>query len=206
MIWFSSDFHFFHKNIINLCNRPFSGIEDMHEFMIQEWNKRVKATEKIYVLGDFSFRGPDLSKSILDRLSGYKILILGNHDMAPHKALASGFNEVYENLIIEIGNKKKVLLSHFPYHPMLSFKRILNYEIDMKFSEDKVDMRYLHKRSVDDGCTWLLHGHVHNSWTQNGRQINVGVDVNKFKPISHEKILEMIKCGPQFIGKKSINN
>jgi calcineurin-like phosphoesterase family protein len=52
-----------------------------------------------------------------------------------------------------------------------------------------------------DGEMWLVHGHVHGAWRQNGRQINVGVDQWDFKLVSHEKILEMIKDGPKFEGK-----
>ena len=88
MIWFTSDPHYFHKNVIRLCNRPFENLHVMHEHMIQEWNKRVKPNEKVYVLGDFAFSGWTLTKKILDRLNGHKILILGNHDLAAHKMLA----------------------------------------------------------------------------------------------------------------------
>jgi calcineurin-like phosphoesterase family protein len=38
-------------------------------------------------------------------------------------------------------------------------------------------------RPVDNGLP-LIHGHVHNSWKVNGRQINVGVDVWDFTPVS----------------------
>ena len=73
--------------------------------------------------------------------------------------------------------------------------------IIVKYPYEKVDTRYMHKRMVDDGESWLLHGHVHGSWKQNERQINVGVDVWDFKPVSHEKILQMIEAGPAFEGK-----
>lgn len=183
-----------------MCNRPFSGLMEMHEYMIQEWNKRVKPNEKVYVLGDFAFSGWTLTKKILDRLQGHKILITGNHDVAAHKSLASGFQEVHENIYIEIGNKRKVFLSHFPFHPMTSYSNIEG-AVTVAYPWEKVDKRYMHKRIVDDGEMWLLHGHVHNAWRQNGRQINVGVDQWEFKPVSHEKILKMMDEGPKFEGK-----
>lgn len=209
-IWLTSDTHYFHKNVIRMCNRPFTNLHEMHEHMIQEWNKRIrKSNEKVYVLGDFAFSGWTLTKKILDRLNGHKILIWGNHDLAAHKMLAAGFQEVHENICIEIGNKKKIFLSHFPFHPMVSYDRpmptpenlnpepIIQYPAHWK----RVDTRYMHKRIVDDGKMWLIHGHVHGAWKQNDRQINVGVDVWDFKPVPHEKILQMIEAGPKFDGK-----
>lgn len=201
MIWFTSDPHYFHKNVIRLCKRPFNTLHEMHEHMIQEWNKRIHPSERVYVLGDFAFSGWTLTKQIVSRLNGYKILILGNHDLAAHKMLATGFQEVHENMYIEIGNKVKVYLSHYPFHPMIGYQKTNEGKVRQTYPYDKVDTRYMHKRMVDDGNTWLLHGHVHNAWTQNGKQINVGVDVWDFKPVPHEKILQMIEKGPKFDGK-----
>lgn len=209
MIWFSSDPHYFHKNVIRMCNRPFSGLKEMHEHMIDNWNRRVKPNEKVYMLGDFAFSGWTLTKKVVERLNGHKILILGNHDLAPHKMLMTGFQEVHENIYIDIGAQRRVYLSHFPFHPMVSYEKPPSLAYDhypepiIKYPEHwaKVDTRYMHKRIVDDGKMWLIHGHVHNAWKQNGRQINVGVDVWDFKPVPHEKILQIMDAGPKFEGK-----
>jgi len=174
----------------------------MHEHMIEEWNKRVrKSTDKIYVLGDFSFANGTMTRPILDRLNGHKILVLGNHDRHAKHMLDMGFQEVHENIFIEIGNKQKVFLSHFPFHPMVTYQKTNEDKVRTTYPYEKVDTRYMHKRIVDDGNMWLLHGHVHGAWKQNGRQINLGVDVWDFKPVPHEKILQMIEAGPQFEGK-----
>jgi calcineurin-like phosphoesterase family protein len=200
MIHFTSDNHFWHKNVIRLCNRPFAHLHDMHEHMIEEWNKRVrKATDKIYVLGDFSFANGTMTRPILNRLNGHKILVLGNHDRHAKHMLDMGFQEVHENHYIEIGNKQKIFLSHYPFHPMTSYTKDPG-GVSTEYPYDKVDKRYMHKRIVDDGEMWLLHGHVHTAWTQNDRQINVGVDKWDFKPVPHEKILQMIEAGPKFEG------
>ncbi len=196
MIWFTSDPHYWHKNIIRLSGRPFAHLHEMHEHLIQEWNKRVKPTEKVYVLGDFSFGSVGMTKGILDRLLGHKILIKGNHDMASHKMLAAGFQEVHENIFENIGNQR-VLLSHFPYHPMQRYHKNPDGSVIADDAAYVGDRRYLHKRIVDDGEHWLLHGHVHGHYKQRGREINVGVDVWDFKPVPHEKILNMIEDGEQ---------
>ena len=85
-IYFTSDHHFLHNNIIQYCNRPFSSVEEMNEYMIQKWNEKISDTDLIYYLGDFAIEKRDQEKAfinikkILERLKGQKILIAGNHD------------------------------------------------------------------------------------------------------------------------------
>jgi calcineurin-like phosphoesterase family protein len=206
MIWLSSDFHFFHKNVIKMCGRPFQNLHEMHETIISNWNDRVKSNENAYILGDVGMCGYSLLKHLIPRMNGNKILILGNHDKAAHRMLEVGFQEVKENIWIEIGNRQKIFLSHYPFHPMSSFQKFTDEDGQEKIkieylNNQYIDMRYMHKRMVNDGNSWLIHGHVHNAWIQNGKQINVGCDVWDFKPVSHEKILQMIERGPQLIYK-----
>lgn len=54
--------------------------------------------------------------------------------------------------------------------------------------------RYREERPADEG-RWLLHGHVHERWRQRGRQINVGVDVWDYAPVSLEAIEGVIRAG-----------
>lgn len=75
--FFTSDTHFGHRRIIELCLRPFSSVEEMDEALIANWNARVGRGDRVFHLGDFAFVPSD---PILDRLNGQKILILGNHD------------------------------------------------------------------------------------------------------------------------------
>jgi calcineurin-like phosphoesterase family protein len=54
-IWFTSDTHFSHNNIIRYCNRPFSNVEEMDEVLINNWNNKVKQNDDVYHLGDIIF-------------------------------------------------------------------------------------------------------------------------------------------------------
>lgn len=54
MIYFTSDHHFWHENIISYCKRPFASVEEMNEKMVQYWNDVVKDKDEVYYLGDFS--------------------------------------------------------------------------------------------------------------------------------------------------------
>ena len=78
-IFFTSDTHFFHTNIIKYCNRNFKSIEDMNEIFIQNWNSVINVNDEIYHLGDFGFGTIEKLLYIFSRLNGKKFLIKGNH-------------------------------------------------------------------------------------------------------------------------------
>jgi calcineurin-like phosphoesterase family protein len=176
MIWFTSDTHFYHKQVISYCNRPWSSMEEMHEGLIKNWNDRIRSNkELVYVLGDFCFASGPRLKEIVNRLNGQKILIRGNHDHTPRKMIEAGFYDVRENERMVLPNRREVYLSHFPY------------------LTGSKDQRYLYKRISDNGSTYLLHGHVHQEYTLSERQLNVGVDVWNWFPIHHEQIQHYIE-------------
>jgi len=77
-MWFTSDTHFGHTNIIHYCARPFANVEAMNEALIANWNERVRPGDIVYHLGDFCM-GTN-HEPILRRLNGQKWLIVGNHD------------------------------------------------------------------------------------------------------------------------------
>ena len=55
MIWFTSDTHFGHENMLRLCGRPWSTVGQMNEAMAANINSKVAADDELYILGDFSF-------------------------------------------------------------------------------------------------------------------------------------------------------
>ena len=52
MVFFTSDLHFGHGKIIDHCGRPFSSVEEMDRVMIENWNRRVRKNDKVYIVGD----------------------------------------------------------------------------------------------------------------------------------------------------------
>lgn len=107
-IFFTSDHHFGHSNIIKYCNRPFKNVDDMNESMIKNWNEVVKSGDTVYYVGDFCF-DPNPAK-FLYRLNGKKILIKGNHDGKPKKehgwSHICDYNEVKHE-------KQHIVLCHY---------------------------------------------------------------------------------------------
>lgn len=79
MIFFISDTHFGHKNIIKHCSRPYETVEEMDEGLIEKWNRKVGKIDTVYIIGDFVWNKSKVPY-YAERLKGKKILIAGNHD------------------------------------------------------------------------------------------------------------------------------
>lgn len=120
------DCHFYHKNIIRYCNRPwnsgvdFNGnlvvtdddVEQMNNALIENWNNVVSDNSIVYVNGDFCFGNIEKVKNIVSQLRGKKYIVLGNHDKHKIKDYYdAGFDKVYDKPIL-IYNF--ILLSHEP--------------------------------------------------------------------------------------------
>ena len=56
-VFFTSDTHFNHTNIIRFCSRPFKDVEHMNETLIANWNRVVGPDNIVFHLGDFCLGG-----------------------------------------------------------------------------------------------------------------------------------------------------
>lgn len=94
-VFFSSDHHFNHKNIIQFCNRPFKDVAEMNETMIANWNRVIQPTDTIYHLGDFGFG--DIGK-VLNRVNGKIHMVVGSHDKQiwDHKSRFVEIGRIFE--------------------------------------------------------------------------------------------------------------
>lgn len=113
-IWFTSDSHFCHKNIIKYCDRPFFDVEEMNLELIRRWNSVVAEDDVVYHLGDIYLGPADRAASLIHALNGRIILIRGNHDRHS-KAwyLDHGIDEMYPSLFLYT-HGKRILLTHEP--------------------------------------------------------------------------------------------
>ena len=183
-VFFTSDTHFYHSNIINFCGRPFKNVEGMNETLIANWNSVVGPDDIIFHLGDFCLGGSAEWTNILNRLNGKIYLIVGNHDI---KTLRQGYYSRFEHIAmqmhIEVG-KQKIYLNHCPF--------------------------LCYGGAYRD--TWQLFGHVHTSKQNTGidaprlhmlfpTQYDVGVDNNNFTPVSFEEVKRIIERQVEQFGK-----
>lgn len=111
--FFTADLHLFHANILELepVNRAFSSIDEMHQTIITNWNKDVRPSDTVFVLGDVMFH--DRGLEILRQLNGTKKLVRGNHDEKFSNAL---FSECFSQVTC-YRRIHHCLLSHIPVHP-----------------------------------------------------------------------------------------
>lgn len=80
-VWFISDPHFGHGNIIKYEQRPFIDTEHMDNVIIENYNSVVGENDIVFWLGDMFFCKTGRMEYISQRLSkGRNILIIGNHD------------------------------------------------------------------------------------------------------------------------------
>lgn len=112
--WFASDHHFFHRNIIGFCHRPFASTDEMHEKMIADHNNVVGKEDRVWFVGDFSFGEPEQTAWVLSRLHGQKFLIKGNHDHMRRINGAKGYSDIFHYKELKFGDDH-VILSHFPF-------------------------------------------------------------------------------------------
>lgn len=174
-IFFTSDSHFNHNNIIRYCNRPFNNIDEMNEILIQNWNSVVKEDSIVFHLGDFAFCGSHKANEILSRLNGRIILIKGNHDNFQDSIL-NKFEGVYQQLHIEIGNKS-IYLNHYPF---LTYSGIYRKNpVIQLFGHEHINKLYLNKDI--SRLNLLLPS-----------QYDVGVDLNNYTPISWKEVSKKI--------------
>ena len=188
--WFTADLHLGHRNIIDYCERPFAGVDEMNRALVENWNATVGDDDTVWVVGDFAMGKIAETLPIAGELAGHKILLAGNHDRCwvgngrraegwTERYLDAGFAEVVQGTAeVPIGGRS-VLLCHFPY-------RGDSHDHD----------RFVDERPVDTG-QWLVHGHVHEKWAQHGRMINVGVDVTGFHPLGDHEVAALIDAGPR---------
>ena len=54
-LFFTSDTHFGHTNILKYCNRPFTNIQEHDEEIVKRWNEVVPEDGIVFHLGDIGF-------------------------------------------------------------------------------------------------------------------------------------------------------
>ena len=183
MIWFTSDWHLFHENILKSCKRPFKNVQEMGEKLLRNYNELVGDDDTVYFLGDLTMRGPTqvepVRRSAL-QMKGRKHYVMGNHDrLKVWSYLKMGFASVHTGIVhsrfVSDGAVVDICCQHDP--------------------ADKIPF---------PDCGFMLCGHVHNLWQARKGTVNVGVDVWDFKPVRYEMLLETLPVGADGQAEKLI--
>ena len=174
MIYFTSDLHLGHKNIVDLCKRPFADVDAMDAVLIDNWNRKVKKNDIVYLTGDVVWDKKKVAY-YMEQLSGKKILVAGNHDSTwiKREECKKYFEEIVLYLEVHL-NGHPITMCHYP---------MLEWRSSREESKRKLG--------------YLIHGHIHNRIADEYRQLflqfnalNAGVDVNDFAPVTFDELVE----------------
>lgn len=183
-VWFISDFHLYHKNVIKYDNRPFvdenggPDLEAMHQAILDGWNKVVKPKDVVFYLGDLCFNKFELAKEFVKQLNGEIHFVMGNHDEYKDIVKIGRFKTVSDLVDLNIIGDKKNKNMHFilMHYPIYSWNR------------------------KHHGTTHL-HGHCHGNLHHGesadyyiGKKVmDVGCNLIDYTPISYLEIIEKFK-------------
>jgi len=181
MIWFTSDNHFSHANILGYCDRPFANVEEMDQAMIDNWNEVVGDDDVIYHLGDFTL-GHDAEK-YFNRLNG-RIHILGTWWHHDKRWIAKTRGRVFD-----FGNTNILSASEHPVKllPPLYLVKSSNVPPITLSHYPMAHWEQSHRGA------WCLHGHSHGTYKADGLIMDVGVDANNFYPVSIIQVAAQMK-------------
>ena len=175
MMWFTADLHLGDTNILHDMDRPFDSVEEMNRKVIDAVNECVAADDRLYILGDFTYRLPLADAVRLrERIECKNVtLIRGNHDGDWEDPDAPRiWDEVRDYLEVTPGYAKghRLVMSHYP---MLSWNGKARGAI-------------------------MLHGHIHSRGDRtNARnrdrerpiyRYDVGLDANEYTYVYSHKV------------------
>ena len=119
--FFVADLHFSHASVLyfhperrEACGVTLeklqadkkAAVEKHDEWLIDLWNKTVKKSDIVYILGDFCLGSKKRTEEILMRLKGKKFLVRGNHDQS-----CRGLDRYFE----WVGDIKEIKFTHNQY-------------------------------------------------------------------------------------------
>lgn len=164
-VFFASDMHFDHFNIIRYCNRPFRNINEMNRSLVNNWNNIIGRRDTVYYLGDMAHgRGSRSIDYWLDNLNGKIRFIRGNHD----KDVITKADVIHDHTLIKY-NGYEFLLMHDPCRPANYNGWIIHGD---KHNNDTEKYPFIH---------------------YGNKTINVCMEMINYKPIILDKIIDKIE-------------
>ncbi len=171
-IFFTSDLHFGHVNIIRYSHRPFDHVQQMDDTLIANLNAVVGAEDTLYFLGDFCM-GVEREHWV-ERCRAYRerivcrniVLIWGNHDKRTDPGFTDLFSAAYDLHEMVLG-EQRLVLCHYP----------------------------LRTWNQSHHGSWHLHGHEHGQLAEDPQSLSfdVGVDCWNYRPLSWEQVQELMR-------------
>jgi len=184
----------------------FQRAEQNNKILIRNNNSRVKPEDTVVCVGDFSCRGGERGvqglhvapAEILSQLNGKYIIVGGNHDDN------NGVKVQCEFMMVEMG-RYRVGVQHRPLYDKTAYERWLSQPLGVREAAPWRDKMYpmererqnYHTEYCRKVCDFMIVGHVHNNWKTRCIagvwHVNVGVDVNRYMPISDQEVIRIFE-------------
>jgi calcineurin-like phosphoesterase family protein len=185
-IFFISDLHIGHSNVIKFDERPFKDINEMHSELIERWNSVVGEDDIVFNLGDLFYK-TDLktAKWFVSQLNGKIYHIMGNHDKMGDMVALNRFEKIFGDstglggATIQVQDSdsnrgyQDIVMCHYP---ILSWNK-------------------------SHHSSWHLHGHTHHSlsknpdmkWFYERKVLDMGCNGWDYTPVSYLQVKEIMK-------------
>lgn len=177
LLFFTSDHHFGHANVIKHCSRPYSSVEEMDTDLIKRWNEKIPKNGMVIHGGDLSMNlsKGELYAKYLKHLNGKIIFqVIGNHDrklenhLYNNKPKNDSFGDKCLITVKDPGFEygyKKIVVNHFP------------------------ELSWYHKEKG----AWHVFGHVHGNLIHPHKNaVDITIDANDYYPISYSELKSKI--------------
>jgi calcineurin-like phosphoesterase family protein len=173
-IWFTSDYHLGHFNILTLGRgRPFEDINHMQEEIISRHNSVVRPGDLVYNLGDYGLKLPwEKLYELRRRFIGNQFFIYGNHDSVT-KQMIKHHPEVF----VWAHDLEVLKPKGYDIPPVT----ICHYAMRVWSGSHKGN--------------WQLYGHSHGMLPElpNLLAFDVGVDCWNYYPVSIEEVKKKMR-------------
>lgn len=228
-IWFTSDPHYWHKNIAGSKvsswesgYRNFNDEQEMSRHIVKIWNQTVSEDDILYCLGDWCFGGLQNIWNFRKQLRCKNIhLILGNHDehIRKNKILPNCiWDDAKDRNIIIDGDIKTQIENDYSFNELTSnevfAKEVfssVNEVLTIKHGQHTFFLSHYSHRIWFGSHKGIIHlwGHSHGSASDYGKSMDVGIDsaykrLGEYRPFSIEEIIQtMEKKDIEFIDRRS---
>jgi calcineurin-like phosphoesterase family protein len=185
-LYFTSDWHIGHANVLVFDKRPFKDLDHMHRVLINNYNATVGPEDLCYFLGDIGLGKGNLVAKVIQELNGTKVCILGNHDKGAAAMRRFGFDVVLNMAAIEVAGQL-VTMTHFPLRGV--WRENVSAMKNSQPGENWHGETRHEMFSIPDFGQYHLHGHIHAGPANDKapvthNQFDVGVAANGYRPVS----------------------
>ena len=194
-IYYTSDSHFSHANIIRFTNRPFTTEGEMNTKMLGELRSVEEAGGRIIHAGDIGMAIRTLHEryGTLLKHPARHVLVAGNHDRLRRPDLLAEMSKNFGNII---GNEKTWLTNNIVVTDVLPTRKVT------------VLVSHNPQENLPDFIDYNVYGHVHNNldhsmdwhiqnygrpWVEwlatSTKHLNACVELTEFKPVGLAELI-----------------